>query len=127
MARDGEVTEKTQRELMRSARAAGLYTEGANAPLQFHAQADVLVAPRHAWRASFPPKDEYAKAAEADAKRKEATKEAAKEAKTAEDRIRAETEKAAAVAKRKSMLKELTQRVKALEKKKAEARSKESQ
>jgi hypothetical protein len=37
MARDGEVTEKTQRELMRSARAAGLYTEGANAPLQFHA------------------------------------------------------------------------------------------
>jgi hypothetical protein len=32
-------------------RAAGLYTEGANAPLQFHAQADVLVAPLHARRA----------------------------------------------------------------------------
>jgi hypothetical protein len=30
---------------MRSAQAAGLHTEGANQPLLFHAQAEIIVAP----------------------------------------------------------------------------------
>jgi hypothetical protein len=78
MAREGEVTEETQQELRRFARAVGLYTEDANPPLRLHAHAEVPVAQLHAGRASFPPKDEYAKAAKADAKRKEAAKKSRK-------------------------------------------------
>ena len=78
---------------MRSAQAAGLYTEGTNPPLLFHAQAEILVAKLHAKSASLPPKDEYAKAAKADAKHKEAAKEVAEEAKAAEESLRAENEK----------------------------------
>ena len=74
---------------MRSAQAAGLHTEGANQPLLFHAQAEIPVALPHAKSASLPPKDEYAKAAKADAKHKEA----AKEAKAAEESLRAEKKK----------------------------------
>jgi hypothetical protein len=94
MAREGKVTEETQQQLMRSAQAAGLYTEGANPPLLFLAQAEIPVAPLHARSASLPPKDEYAKAAKADAKHNEAAKEAANEAKAAEESLRAEKEKA---------------------------------
>jgi hypothetical protein len=54
---------------MRSARAAGLYTEVANLPLRFHAQAEVPVAPLHVRRASLALKDKYTKAAKADVKR----------------------------------------------------------
>jgi hypothetical protein len=59
MAREGEVTKETQQQLVRSAQAAGLYTEGANPPLLFHAQAEIPVAPLHARSVSLPPKDEY--------------------------------------------------------------------
>jgi hypothetical protein len=74
IARESEVTEETQQQLMRSAQAAGLYTEGANQPLLFHAQAEIPVALPHAKSATLPPKDEYVKAAKADAKHKEAAK-----------------------------------------------------
>jgi hypothetical protein len=74
MAREGEVTEETHQQLMRSAQAAGLHTEGANPPLLFQAQAEISVAKLHARGANLPPKGEYAKAAKADAKHKEAAK-----------------------------------------------------